>query len=266
MVYDYSSKGGDDLFDGKLVSIKCQDILSGNSQKLDEYELMALAESIRENGIIVPLLVRPEKGGKYLLISGRRRLQAGILAGLKRLPCIVKRTDDITAECFTVIENIQRRQLSPFEEADALSRLISDYGLTDTDVAAKLGMAPSLLADKLRLCSLDCELKQRITAARLSERHAKALLSLPPEDRSDALNHIIAEGLTFSQTEKYVDELLSPPKQREEPLRKCAVGDLRLFANSLNKMVNTMRSGGIRAEAKRFENETHIEYTVMIRK
>lgn len=257
------------MFDGKLVSLRPDDIIQRQDQprkNFDEYELNKLSESIKENGILQPLIVRPREKGKYLLIAGERRLRAARLAGLKKIPCIIRNTDDITADFYTIIENLQRSDLSVFEEAEGISRLILCHGLSQTEVSEKLGIAPSTLSNKLRLLKLGEELKNRIIAAGLTERHARALLKIPEEDRKNALDHIIAMGLTVSETDKYIDKLLSPPVKKSEPVRKAAIGDVRLFANSLTKIVDTMRSGGVRAETKRHETDTHIEYTVLISK
>ena len=257
------------MFDGKLASIKLDDIIPDPEQprkNFDEYELSVLAQSIKENGIIQPLLVRPTQNGKYRLIAGERRLRAAGIAGLKKAPCIIRKADDITADCFTIIENLQRADLTVFEEAEGISRLINIYGLTQAEVAERIGIAQSTLSNKLRLLRLNDALRKRIIASRLTERHARALLRLPEKDRADALDYIIAKQLTLTEAEEYIDKLISPPTEKALPVRKCAIGDVRLFANSLTKIVDTMRSGGVNAITRRHETDTHIEYTVLITK
>ncbi len=257
------------MFDGKLMSIKPDDIIAREDQprkNFDEYELFKLSDSIKENGILQPLIVRPYEKGKYLLIAGERRLRAAKMAGLKRVPCILRRTDDLTAELYTIIENLQRSDLTPFEEAEGIKRLISGYGLSQLEIAERLGLAQSTLSNKLRLLKLDTKLRERITAARLTERHARALLRLPEEKREETLDYIIAKQLTLSECEAHIEKLLSPKQDKPEPVRKCAIGDVRFFANSLTKMVDTMRLGGIHATTHKNETDTHIEYTVLITK
>ncbi len=256
------------MFDGKLINLKPDDIIPREEQprkNFDEYELNRLSESIKENGVLQPLIVRPS-GGKYMLIAGERRLRAAKLAGLRKIPCIIRKTDDVTADLYTIIENLQRSDLSVFEEAEGISRLISCYGLTQSEIAEKIGIAQSTLSNKLRLLRLDNSIRERISAARLTERHARALLRIPEEKRNETLDHIIAKQLTLTETEAYIDKLLSPTPEKKEPVRKCAIGDVRLFANSLSKMVDTMRLGGVNAVTKRSETDTHIEYTVLITK
>ncbi len=256
------------MTDGKLISLKVTDITPNENQPrktFDEYELSLLKDSIKENGILQPLIVR-SVSGKYLLIAGERRLRAAKMAGLKKVPCIIKKADDLTADCFAIIENLLRRDLTVFEEAEGISRLINIYGLTQCEIAEKIGIAPSTISNKLRLLKLANTLRERITAARLTERHARALLRIPEEKREEALDYIIAKQLTLIETEEYIDKILSPKREKTEPIRKCAIGDVRLFANSLTKMVDTMRQGGVNATTKRMETETHIEYTVLITK
>ena len=256
------------MLSGKLININVNDIIPNENQprkNFDEYELSLLKDSVKENGILQPLIVRASSG-KYLLIAGERRLRAAKLAGLKKVPCIIRKADDLTADCFAIIENLLCRDLTIFEEAEGINRLINVYGLSQCEIAEKIGIAPSTLSNKLRLLKLDKSLRDRIGAARLTERHARALLRIPEEQRDAALDNIIAKQLTICETETYIDTLLSPKLPKNEPVRKCAIGDVRLFANSLSKMVDTMRQGGVNATTKRMETDTHIEYTVLITK
>ncbi len=250
-------------------------VLSGHQPRkhFDEYELKLLADSIAASGILQPLSVRRLPDGRYELIAGERRLRAAIAAGLRRVPCVLHKADDETAALYAITENIQRQDLSFFEEAAALERLIGEYGLPQTEIAARLGIAQSTLSNKLRLLKLSDALQERIASSRLTERHARALLRLPEERREEALDHIIAEGLTLQQTEHYISSLLSPdftadksPEPPPEPIRKVAIGDIRLFSNSLSKLLETLQTAGIDARSRRRETEQYIEYEVQIQK
>ncbi|MBO7218160.1 MAG: ParB/RepB/Spo0J family partition protein [Clostridia bacterium] len=260
------------MVDSKLSYIKVADILPSPSQPrrhFDQYELEKLAESIKTSGIVQPLLVRRDTEGKFELIAGERRLRAAKLIGLKKVPCIIKRTDGLNAAYITIIENLQRSDLSAFEEADGINRLITVYGLTRGEVAERLGLAESTLSNKLRLLRLDMNIRRRLEAARLTERHARALLRLPEEKRNSALDVIIAEQMTLTESEKYVEEILHPkpkPEPKPSPVRKGAVGDVRLFANSLTKIVETMRLTGYNAVTEQKETESFIEYRILIPK
>lgn len=260
------------MYDSKLSYIRVADILPSPSQPrrhFDPYELEKLAESIKTSGIVQPLLVRPESRGKFELIAGERRLRAAKLIGLKKVPCIIKRTDGMNAAYITIIENLQRSDLSAFEEAEGINRLINVYGLSRIEVTERLGLAESTLSNKLRLLKLDMNLRRRLEAARLTERHARALLRLPEEKRSQVLDVIIAEQMTLTESEKYVEEVLHPkpkPTPPPEPIRKGAVSDVRLFANSLTKIVETMRQTGYNAVTEQKETESFIEYRILIPK
>ena len=260
------------IADKKLLMLKPDAIKPSRNQPrkyFDDYELKTLAESFRVSGLIQPLTVRKNDEGEYELVAGERRLRAAKLAGLRRVPCILHKTDDTTAAIYSVIENLQRCDLSFFEEAYAIERLITDLGLSQSEVASRLGVAQSTLSNKLRILKLDGELKARIASAGLTERHARALLRLPDDKKSDTLDKIIAEGLNLKQTEELIESILSPKPQPQEavmPVRKAMIGDVRLFANSLSKLLNTMQNAGIDAHSKKYETEKYIEYKVRINK
>lgn len=258
--------------ENKLVMIKTSEIESSpNKQRkvFDEYELKLLADSIVSNGMIQPLAVRRRADGKYCLICGERRLKAAKMAGIKRVPCVIHKIDEKTAALFALGENIQRNGLNPFEEAAAIENIAKEYDITHTEIAVRLGIAGSSLLNKLRLLKLNPDLQQRIVTARLTERHARALLRIPDEERKDVLDEIIAEGLTVRQTEDRISRMLTPEVKEEEPkepVRKAAIGDLRLFSNSLEKLVETLKCAGISADSEKYENKNSIEYTVKIHK
>ena len=262
------------LSDKKLIMLKPSEIkLSANQPRksFDEYELKQLSDSIQASGIIQPLAVRKAPDGSYQLIAGERRLKAAVMAGLRRVPCILHKTDDETAALYSVIENLQRSNLTVFEEAQGINRLIAEYGMSQSEAAARLGIAQSTLSNKLRLLRLNDGIKERIISARLTERHARALLRLPEEMRDGALDRIIAEGMTLTQAEEYIFSLLNPEKEREnkkpdEPVRKAAIGDVRLFSNSLSKLLSTLQNAGIDAHSRKYETDKYIEFKVRIKK
>ena len=257
------------LSDKKLIMLRPKDIKPSSAvprREFDEYELKLLTDSIQASGIIEPLAVRRLQGGGYALITGERRLRAALRAGLRRVPCIVHKTDEETAALYAVTENLQRSRLNAFEEAES----INEYGLSQSEAAARLGIAQSTLSNKLRLLRLSDGVQSRIISSGLSERYARALLRLPEERRQEALDRIIADELTLKQTEEYIFDLLNPEDEpceaSEEPIRKAAIGDARLFANSLAKLVTTLHSSGIEAVSKKYENDKYIEYRVRIPK
>ncbi|MBR7133791.1 MAG: ParB/RepB/Spo0J family partition protein [Clostridia bacterium] len=262
------------ISDNKLLMLRPGEIVppaNGCRKHFDNYELILLAQSISVNGIIHPLSVYKGEDGSYHLISGERRLKAAIMAGLRRVPCVLHKTDQATAALFALIENLQRSQLHFFEQAQAIEDAIAKNGISPAEAAARLGMTQNALSDKLSVLGIDGVIKQKITEAGLSERQVYAVLKLPFSAREAAVGYIIEKGLSESQTEMYVSEILKPaaPEKTEvaqKPVRKSAIGDVRLFSNSLTKLVDTIKSSGIEANIKRTENERYIEYKVRIKK
>ena len=169
--------------------------------------LQELADSIREQGIIQPLIVR-EKDGAYELIAGERRWRAAQLAGLKDVPVIVREADDASVLELALIENLQRENLNPMEEALGYSELISKFNLRQEDVATRVGKSRAVVANALRLLKLNPELQGYIRDGRLSVGHAKAILGLPTADQQkQAADKIFASGFNVRQTEELVAHL-----------------------------------------------------------
>ncbi len=261
------------ISDKKLLMLKPNEIkLSKTSVRkvFDEYELRRLADSISSNGIIQPISVKRVEDGKYEIIAGERRYKAAVIAGLRRIPCILHRLDNKTTAVYSIVENLQRRDLSIFEQAEALKKLSSYYGMPQIEIAVKLGISQSTVSNKLRLLKIDTHLRERIENAGLSERHARAILRLQPSLREDAIDYIIANSLNVAQAEEYIYGIINPEVKENlpepKPSRKFAIGDARLFYNSLSKLVDTLKSAGIDAQARKYENDKYIEYKVKIKK
>lgn len=177
----------------------------------DEEALQELAESIRVHGVIQPLIV-VAKGQRYQIIAGERRWRAAKLAGLKEVPVIIRDYTEREISEISLIENIQRKDLNPIEEADAYRKLMEDYGLTQEALSERIQKSRSVIANTLRLLKLPEELKQMVADGRLSEGHAKVLLGVQDEERQkEFAEKVIGEGLSVRQTE----ELLKAPKKRE---------------------------------------------------
>lgn len=267
------------IADKKLLMLKPDDIIPSTNRprkNFDAYELQGLADSIASSGIIQPLTVRKGEDGKYILISGERRLRAAKSVGLRRVPCVLHRTDETAAALYSLIENMQRSSLDYFEEADAIMRLITEFNLSQSEVSVRLGMAGSAVSNKLRLLKLSPEIKERLSAAGLTEHHARALLRLPAEQRDGVLDKIIAEDLNLYQAEELINGILNPEqppltvcdenKENGEikPIRKASIGNIKLFSNSLSKLLATVQNAGIEANSKKHETDKYIEYKVRI--
>lgn len=235
----------------------------------DEDKLRLLSQSISNNGILQPLTVRKLSQTEYELVAGERRLRAAVLAGLNKVPCVIIKCTDKESAIFALLENIQRSDLNMFEEAKGINRLIRKFGLTQEEAAQKLGKKQSTVANKLRLLKLSMEEQDWILQAGLSERHARSLLRIDDEDiRKELLSKIVAENLNAKETEELVLKLLcqATVNNNQKQEKKFVVRDVRIFVNTINKAVDTMRLSGINAVSKKLETEEYIEYTVQIPK
>lgn len=178
----------------------------------EEEPLQQLAESIRENGLLQPLLVRPKAEGGYLLIAGERRWRACRMAGLTEVPVIVRDIDDEKAMELALIENLQREDLNPIEEAAGYQELMESYHLTQADVSKSVGKSRSAVANTLRLLSLPEPVKEYVKTGKLSSGHARALLSLSEEEEiREAAERAVKQGLTVRDLER-----LAAGKKRTE--------------------------------------------------
>lgn len=258
--------------DNKIIEISTIKIRPNKTQPrkiFEENELRALAQSIAQNGILQPLSVRRVKSGEYELIAGERRLRASVMAGLTKVPCIEMRCSDKESAVLALLENLQRRDLGMFEEAKGIHRLIRRYGLTQEQAAKQLGKQQSTIANKLRLLKLGFEEQDWIVQSGLSERHARALLKIDDIDlRKEALSKMISENLNISQAELLVSQMLSQNSVIAKKTGKSmlVVKDIRIFLNTINKAVDTMRLAGIDAVSKKQDSGDYIEYTIKIPK
>lgn len=258
--------------DNKIIEVPTIKIRPNKTQPrrlFEESELRNLAQSISQNGILQPLSVRRLKTGEFELIAGERRLRASVMAGLTKVPCIEIKCSDKESAVLALLENLQRKDLGMFEEAKGINRLIRRYGLTQEQAAKQLGKKQSTIANKLRLLRLSFEEQDWICQAGLSERHARALLKIEDgELRKEALSRMISENLNSAQAEEMIARLLN---QNSVPAPKSGrqtivVKDVRIFLNTINKAVDTMRLAGIDAISKKQDSGEYIEYTIKIPK
>lgn len=234
--------------------------------RFDYNELEGLAVSVRTNGMLQPINVRKRNDGKYELISGERRLRAARMVGMTKLPCVVMDVSDEQSALFAIIENVQRQNLDFFEEAVAIERLMTEYGLSQEEISKKLGKAQSTLSNKLRLLRLPEDLRDKISYAGLTERHARALLSLPDNStRGRVLDIIIERHLTVSESERLINDVLRRKKAKKRPQMRT-YKDMRIFINTLNHAVDVIRKAGIEADTAKSETDEYFEYVIRISK
>ncbi len=252
----------------KVVELPTEHIYPNPNQPrrvFNNDELLRLSQSIRHDGLLQPLTVRKTSKG-YELVSGERRLRACRILGLEYVPCIIIEVTERNSALLALVENIQRADLSFFDEAWAIAQLIELYGMTQEDAALRLGMAQSTLANKLRLLRLSEGEREMIVKSNLTERHARALLKLKDTDvRIDALEKIIKHAMNVERAETFIDQLIMSDKEKENfKKRAVLLRDIRLFMNTINKAVQTVQMAGIAADAKKIQNEEFIEYVIRI--
>jgi ParB family chromosome partitioning protein len=190
---------------------------SGQPRKyFDEEALAELAESIREHGIIQPLTVRKLSSGYYQIIAGERRWRAARMAGLNEVPAIVIEADDRKAAELAMIENLQREDLNPMEEAAGFHSLMENYHMTQEEAAQRVGKSRSAVANSLRLLNLTEPVRAMVEDGRLSAGHARTLLPLSPALQEKTAETVVNSGLSVRQTEALVKRLQAEPRQKEE--------------------------------------------------
>ena len=205
--------------EGAPTVLKLHRLQAGKYQprtRMDEGSLYELAESIKSQGIMQPILVRPvgePAAGRYEIIAGERRFRAAQLAGLDEVPVLVKAVPDESAAVMALIENIQREDLNPLEEAQGLKRLVDEFGLTHEQAAQSVGRSRSAASNLLRLLNLAAPVQQMLMAGDVDMGHARALLSLPAAQQILAANEVVAKKLSVRQAEKLVQHALSPGRQ-----------------------------------------------------
>ncbi len=250
-----------------VVSLPIKNIVANPNQPRVIFvreDLKDLAESIKANGILQPLIVRINSEGKNELVAGERRLKAAQLAGKTEVPCIFLKASSEQSAILALMENLQRKNLNFFEEAIAISKIIDKWKITQQEMALRLGKAQSTIANKLRILKFSSDQKQKILLAGLTERHARALLKIEnSEDVDKVLNVIVEKKFNVEQTESYVDNFLSSKKKRRLKFIPV-IKDVKIFYNTINNAVKIMRKAGVKAKIRKEETGDYVTYIVKI--
>lgn len=232
-------------------------------QALHPEELEELASSIRSYGVLQPILVRP-RGRRFELVAGERRLRAAQLAGLERIPAVVQELKERESALLAIVENVQRQNLSVLEEAGALRRLLDEFGLTQEELAQRIGRSQAGVANKLRLLKLD---RRVWDLGGLSERHLRALLALKSADvQVQFAQAAVSEGLTVRALETRIEKWLAQQETAPRKRRAPALRDVRIFLNGFRQAVKTLREAGVAAEMEETDKDRFLEVRVRIPK
>lgn len=254
---------------GQILLIPNEFIRSNPNQPRRYYpcsEMEELTQSVRKNGIIQPISVKKIGPEEYELIAGERRLRAARNVGLRTVPCIIMNVGETKSALYNLIENLQRADLHFFEEAVGLQNVLRITDTTQEELASTIGKSQSFISNKLRLLRLTEEHRTKIIESGLTERHARCLLSLENDEQRDRALSIMADKhLSVDESERLIRQILSRASKRTKPTIKV-FKDVRLFINTLNHAVDTMRKAGIEADSIKSETDTYIEYVVRIPK
>ncbi|NLW70961.1 MAG: ParB/RepB/Spo0J family partition protein [Eubacteriaceae bacterium] len=254
----------------EIKVIPIEDIQPNANQprkSFDDESLAELAESIKAVGIIQPLTVKELGGGKYSLISGERRLRASKIAGLSAVPCVLLRGEGEDFDLMSLIENIQREDINYFEEALAYKQLIERFGFTQQQLAAKIGKTQSTVANKLRLLKLGSDVIEKIIEYRLTERHARVLLTIPDSKmRLEALEKIYKRGLNVRQSEKLVEDLKSQVLMNSSKTNIKNYFNYRIYTNTIKQAFETIVKTGLEADysENKFPDKVQVVITIPI--
>ena len=208
--------------------------------RFTDEELSELADSIREHGVIQPLIVSDQSDGTYTLIAGERRLRASQIAGLSTVPVVIRQADDRELLELALIENIQREDLSPLEAAEAYKSLEENFNLTHEEISKRVGKNRASITNTMRLLKLPGEVQKGLLEKKITEGHARVLLSLPtPMAQINAMNHIINNDLNVRQTEEYVRNLVGEKKSSAKNSQKTLEPEMKELEDRLRETIGT---------------------------
>lgn len=233
----------------------------------DEEKIEELSRTIHTHGIIQPIVVREFASGQYEIIAGERRWRAMKKLGWDEAPAIVKNFNDSQTASVALIENLQREELSPIEEAIAYSKLLELHNLTQEALAQRLGKGQSTVANKLRLLKLSQPIQDALLNKTITERHARALIPLKdPEKQVALLTEIIERNLNVKQTEDRVFKLLEEKNEKPKAKRKAFSKDMRIAVNTIRQSLSMVSDSGINLNSEEEEFEDFYQFTIRIPK
>ncbi|WP_124728582.1 nucleoid occlusion protein [Staphylospora marina] len=232
----------------------------------DDDRIEELCQTIQLHGVIQPIVVR-KRDRKFELVAGERRWRAVKRLNWKTIPAVVREMSDSQAASAALIENLQREGLTAIEEAHAYQKLIELHQLTQESLAQRLGKGQSTIANKLRLLQLPKAVQDELLKRTITERHARALLSLKDEDTQlSVLREILEKDLNVKQTEERVRRWLEPKETSAKPKRKAFSRDVRIAVNTIRQSVVMVKQTGMNVETDERETETHYELVIRIPK
>jgi ParB family chromosome partitioning protein len=262
--------------DNKKITMLPIDLIRPNPyqprRKFDQATMDELCQSIQQYGVIQPINVRKISNTHYELVSGERRLRASAMAGKKEIPAIVVDVGEDDSAILALIENLQREDLGYMEEAEGYRNLIKEHGLTQEELAQKIGKSQSTIANKIRLLRLSPMVKKILADNGLTERHARALLKIEDEQiQLKVLQKVCERGLNVRKTEELVQRALdkycnnNKADDNKNRITK-SIKDIRIFVNTIRQAIDTMKKSGVNARAAQIDRGEYLEFIVRIPK
>ena len=254
--------------DEKVIKIPIDKIKPSRYQPrlhFDEDALLELSQSIKENGLIQPITVRKYEDG-YEIIAGERRYRACVLAGFGEVSCYVMSPSEEQAAQMALVENVQRENLSAIEEAKSYVQIMRQAGLTQEEVAKKIGKSQSAIANKIRLLNLPEEIQEGVISGKITERHARALLTVSPERVKEIYEHIIENGLNVQDSERYIDYVLNKKQRKRKQKTKGFTRNVQIAMNSVNECVEMINKLGVEATLDTEDKEDEVLMIVHLKK
>lgn len=269
-------KNEEKKFENKKITMIPIDLIRPNPyqprKKFDQSSMDELCKSIKQYGVIQPINVRKISNTHYELVAGERRLRATAMSGQKEIPAIIVDVGEDDSAVMALIENLQRENLGYMEEAEGYLNLIKEHGLTQEELAQKIGKSQSTIANKIRLLRLPPMVKKILADNGLTERHARALLKLNDEQlQLKVLQKVVEKGLNVRKTEelvqKVIDKYCNPSKDTDNKARITkSIKDIRIFVNTIRQAIETMKKSGVNARAAQIDRGEYLEFIVRIPK
>ncbi|EIJ80153.1 parB-like partition protein [Bacillus methanolicus PB1] len=254
----------------EIKKIPIEDIVPNRFQPrtvFDDEKIEELARTIHTHGIIQPIVVREFGKNQFEIIAGERRWRAMKKLGWDEVPAIIKNLNDTETASMALIENLQREELSPIEEAVAYGKLLELHNLTQEALAQRLGKGQSTVANKLRLLKLPNEVQEALLNKNITERHARALIPLKdPDKQVKLLQEIIDKNLNVKQTEERVAKMLDQTEKKPQPRRKAFSKDMRIAVNTIRQSLSMVSESGITLDSEEEEFEDYYQFTIRIPK
>jgi len=232
-----------------------------------EEQLEELSSSIKEYGVLQPVLLNKNKNGKYLLVAGERRYRASQMAEISTIPAIVREMNEEESSLIALVENIQRENLNYIEEARAYKKLMDEYNLTQIEIAEKMGKQQSTISNKIRILSLPDDIQSALLGNNLTERHARALLKLDEEeDRKNVIKRIVKNNLNVKQTEKLIEEVLEGRQEKRRKERTVGYISYKIYMNTINKAFSQIKEAENGATISQKDQGDYVEVKITIPK